>query len=178
MVGEIRDAKTAEIAIKLANTGHLTFSTLHTNDSASVVSRLYKMGIEPFLIAYAINLVVAQRLIRRLCPHCRQPINDDEKEIALQLGVKPEELEKSTIYRPVGCDKCTNGYKGRMGVYEALPFTPEIRKIILNASTDLDEDAIRKTAHEQGMLTLRQSAIRQVLMGKTSLEEVAAVTTE
>ncbi len=178
MVGEIRDAKTAEIAIKLANTGHLTFSTLHTNDSASVVSRLYKMGIEPFLIAYAINLVVAQRLIRRLCPHCKQPINDDEKEIALQLGVKPEDLEKSTIYRPVGCDKCTNGYKGRMGVYEALPFTPEIRKIILNASTDLDEDAVRKTAHEQGMLTLRESAIRQVLMGKTSLEEVAAVTTE
>ncbi|NOZ61458.1 MAG: type II/IV secretion system protein [Calditrichaeota bacterium] len=178
MVGEIRDAKTAEIAIKLANTGHLTFSTLHTNDSASVVSRLYKMGIEPFLIAYAINLVVAQRLIRKLCPHCRQPIDDIEKENALRLGVKAEELEQTTIYKPVGCDKCNKGYKGRMGIYEALPFTPEIRKIILNASNELDEDAVREASAKHGMLTLRHSAIRQVLLGKTSLEEVAAVTSE
>ena len=178
MVGEIRDAKTAEIGIKLANTGHLTFSTLHTNDSASVVSRLYKMGIEPFLIAYAINLVVAQRLVRKLCPHCRKPISESEKENALQLGITEEELEKATIYEPVGCDKCNRGYKGRMGIYEALPFTHEIRKIILKASQELDEDAVREAAQRHGMLTLRQSAIRLALQGVTSLEEVAAVTSE
>ncbi len=178
MVGEIRDAKTAEIAIKLANTGHLTFSSLHTNDAASVVSRLYKMGIEPFLIANAINLVVAQRLVRKLCPHCKQPISDNEKNLAIAMGFKESDLDSKSIYKAVGCDKCNKGYSGRLGIFEALPFTNEVRKIILKASNELDEDAVREAALKHGMLTLRQSAIEQAKNGLTSLDEVIAVTTE
>jgi len=178
MVGEIRDAKTAEIAIKLANTGHLTFSSLHTNDAASVLSRLYKMGIETFLIANAINLVVAQRLVRRLCKHCKKPIAEDDRLIALSLGFKESDLEKSTIYRAVGCDKCNKGYSGRIGIFEALPFNNDIRRIILQAAKELDEEAIRECAIKNGMLTLRQSAMLQAKQGNTSLDEVAAVTTD
>ena len=148
MVGEIRDAKTAEIAIKLANTGHLTFTTLHTNDACSVVSRLYKMGIESFLIAYAINLVVAQRLMRTLCRHCKQPVARPETEGVESLGFSAEELQHATFYRAVGCARCRHGYSGRIGIHEVLPFTPEIRRIILEASTDLDEDAIRTCTGE------------------------------
>jgi len=178
MVGEIRDAKTAEIAIKLANTGHLTFSTLHTNDAPSVLSRLYKMGIEPFLIAYSINLVVAQRLMRKLCDHCKRPIKDLDVSIPLSLGFTEEEIEQTTFYEPVGCDKCKNGYSGRMAIHEVMPFTPEIRHIILSSSDDLDEDAIRESAMKNGMKTLRAAARRKVMEGLSSLEEVAAVTVE
>lgn len=178
MVGEIRDAKTAEIAIKLANTGHLTFTTLHTNDACSVVSRLYKMGIESFLIAYAINLVVAQRLMRTLCKHCRQPLSAEEAAAAGPLGFTPEEISRATFYRAVGCPKCRNGYSGRIGIHEVLPFTPEIRRIILEASSDVDEDAIRASAMKAGMTTLRAAACRRAAEGVTTLEEVSAVTIE
>lgn len=178
MVGEIRDAKTAEIAIKLANTGHLTFTTLHTNDACSVVSRLYKMGIESFLIAYAINLVVAQRLMRTLCKHCRQPLSAEEAATAGPLGFTPEEISRATFYRAVGCPKCRNGYSGRIGIHEVLPFTPEIRRIILEASSDVDEDAIRASAMKAGMTTLRAAACRRAAEGVTTLEEVSAVTIE
>ncbi len=178
MVGEVRDAKTAEIAIKLANTGHLTFTTLHTNDACSVVSRLYKMGIESFLIAYAINLVVAQRLMRTLCKHCKQPLPATEATSAATLGFTEEEISKATFYRAVGCPRCRNGYSGRIGIHEVLPFTPEIRHIILEASADLDEDAIRTCAMKNGMTTLRAAARRRAMEGRTTLEEVAAVTTE
>jgi len=178
MVGEIRDAKTAEIAIKLANTGHLTFTTLHTNDASSVVSRLYKMGIESFLIAYAINLVVAQRLMRTLCKHCKEPLPDSEAAIAPSLGFTEEEISRATFYRAVGCPKCRNGYSGRAGIHEVLPFTPEIRRIILDASSDVDEDAIRACAMKAGMTTLRAAACRRAAEGLTTLEEVAAVTIE
>ena len=178
MVGEIRDAETAEIAIKLANTGHLTFSTLHTNDAPSVLSRLYKMGIEPFLIAYSINLVVAQRLIRRLCNSCKRPIKKLDPKIPLSLGFSEEEIEKTTFYEPVGCKKCRNGYSGRAAIHEVMPFTPEIRHIILSSSTDLDEDAIRASAEKNGMKTLRAAARRKVMDGMSSLEEVASVTVE
>ncbi len=114
LVGEIRDKATAEIAIKLANTGHLTFSTLHTNDAPSAVSRLYKMGVEPFLIAYAINIVVAQRLIRTLCENCKKPLtlNEKDKQIYVKFGFTEEMLANTTLYGPVGCDKCNNGWKG------------------------------------------------------------------
>lgn len=178
MVGEIRDAKTAEIAIKMANTGHLTFSTLHTNDASSVVSRLFKMGIEPFLIAYAINLVVAQRLMRTLCKSCRQPIANLDRSIPLTLGFTEEETNSGTFYRAVGCGKCRNGYAGRVGIHEVLPFTNEIRHIILDASKELDEDAIKTSAMRNGMTTLRHAARMRVLEGVSTLEEVAAVTTE
>ncbi|MCK5330739.1 MAG: type II/IV secretion system protein [Candidatus Marinimicrobia bacterium] len=178
LVGEIRDLKTAEIAIKLANTGHLTFSTLHTNDAPSAVSRLYKMGIEPFLIAYSVNLIMAQRLVRRLCNECKQPVQDLDLEATKQLGFTEQELEEITIYDPVGCDKCRNGYKGRTAIMEALYFTPSIRKLILASGDQIDEDVIRQEAVKNGMLTLRGSGRERIKEGITSMEEIAAVTVE
>ncbi|MDZ7722099.1 MAG: GspE/PulE family protein [candidate division KSB1 bacterium] len=178
MVGEIRDKETAEVAIKLSNTGHLTFSTLHTNDAVGVVSRLFKMGIEPFLIGYAINLVVAQRLIRKLCPHCKQVETKLDPAVAYALDMKESDFQKATFHKPVGCENCTNGYKGRMGIHEVLTFTPEIRNIILDSKGDLDEYAIRASARKRGMKTLREAALMRALQGVTSLQEVAAVTLE
>ncbi|MDD4148054.1 MAG: GspE/PulE family protein, partial [Candidatus Cloacimonetes bacterium] len=146
MVGEIRDKITAETAVKLANTGHLTFSTLHTNDAPSAISRMYKMGIETFLLAYSINIIIAQRLVRKLCVHCRRPLSKEHWDAALQLGLTLEELESGKIYEPVGCRKCHNGYKGRINVAEALYFYPEIRQEIVKSVNDIDEDRIRKIA--------------------------------
>jgi type IV pilus assembly protein PilB len=177
MVGEIRDRETAELAIKLANTGHLTFSTLHTNDAPSAISRLYKMGIEPFLIAYAINIVVAQRLLRRLCPACKRPV-EPNRELALKLGFTERQIEEVTFYGPVGCEHCLNGYRGRMAIHEALLFTKEIRRMIIQASNDIDEDAIVQEAIKNGMLTLRASGRERVISGQTSLEEVAFTTAD
>jgi type IV pilus assembly protein PilB len=131
MVGEIRDKITADLAIKLANTGHLTLSTLHTNDAASAVSRLFKMGIEPFLIAYSINIILAQRLVRKLCDRCKVPMEQPEVEAMIKLGMKEEELSDAKLYRPVGCISCIKGFKGRAAIYEALPFTKSIRTHIL-----------------------------------------------
>ncbi|MFO7896249.1 MAG: GspE/PulE family protein [Candidatus Cloacimonadales bacterium] len=145
MVGEIRDKVTAETAVKLANTGHLTFSTLHTNDAPSAISRLYKMGVEPFLLAYTINIIVAQRLIRRLCPECKQPLEKSWHKAALRLGLTQEELDSGQIYQAgPGCKKCNHGYKGRANICEALYFSPEIRKAIANSGDDIDEDKIRE----------------------------------
>ena len=178
LVGEIRDLKTAEIAIKLANTGHLTFSTLHTNDAPSAVSRLYKMGIEPFLIAYSVNIVMAQRLVRRLCKHCKRPYEDLDTEHAMQLGFTEEELKETTIYESVGCDKCRSGYKGRTAVMEALFFTKEIRQLIIEAGEVIDEEAIKNQAVKDGMLTLRASGRERIKEGITTMEEIAAITVE
>ncbi len=178
MVGEIRDQKTAEIGIKLANTGHLTFSTLHTNDAVSVISRLYKMGIEPFLIAYAINLVVAQRLMRTLCDKCKKPVENIDMAFANSIGFKDEELQNATIYEPVGCDSCRKGYSGRVAIHEVLPFTPDIRRIILEASGDLDDDKIRASAIKYGMVSLRAAARTRVLQGRACMDEVVAATME
>ncbi|HOQ78531.1 MAG TPA: GspE/PulE family protein, partial [Candidatus Cloacimonas sp.] len=123
MVGEIRDKITADTAIKLANTGHLTFSTLHTNDAPSAITRLYKMGVETFLLAYSINIIIAQRLVRKLCPYCRKPLSKEHWDAAMQMGISKEELEAGKIYEPVGCPKCNGtGYKGRINVAEALYF--------------------------------------------------------
>lgn len=178
MVGEIRDQQTAEVAIKLSNTGHLTFSTLHTNDAVSVVSRLFKMNIEPFLIAYAINLVVAQRLIRKLCPHCKAVNTELNPALAYALNMSNKEFTQATFYKPVGCDQCSRGYKGRMGIHEVLTFTNDIKNIILRSAGDLDEDALRTSAKKYGMRTLRETALFRAIQGVTSLDEVAAVTTE
>lgn len=178
LVGEIRDLTTASIAMKLANTGHLTFSTLHTNDAPSAVSRLFKMGIEPFLIAYSVNIVMAQRLVRRLCPHCKQPIDDLDKEAALKLGFTEEELRNTTIYKAVGCEKCRGGYKGRSAIMEALYFTKEIRELIITAGEKIDEEAIREAAVKNGMLTLRASGRERIKEGATTIEEIAAITVE
>lgn len=178
MVGEIRDKETAEIAIKLANTGHLTLSTLHTNDAPSAVSRLYKMGIETFLIAYAINIVIAQRLVRRLCDKCKRPIMDLDPSIPLSLGFTEEEIKNTVFYEAVGCEQCHGGYKGRIAIHEALYFTKEIRRLIFNAGSDIDEEAIREQAIKDGMLTLRAAGRERIKQGLTTFEEVAHATTE
>ncbi len=178
MVGEMRDKVTAEIAIKLANTGHLTFSTLHTNDAPSAVSRLFKMGVEPFLIAYAINIVVAQRLIRTLCEKCKEVDKDLDPEVPLSLGFTKEEIKNTVFYKAVGCEHCNNGYKGRGAIHEALLFTKEIRRIILESGGDVDEDAIRNEAIKNGMLTLRASGRERIKEKLTTCEEIAFATAE
>jgi type IV pilus assembly protein PilB len=176
LVGEMRDKITAETAIKLANTGHLVFSTLHTNDAPSAVARLYKMGIEPFLIAYAINIIVAQRLIRTLCKVCRQPIPESEKPDLIKFGFTEEDVKTITFNRAVGCDKCNSGWKGRAAIHEALYFTKEIKNIILNAGDKVDENSIRDQAAKDGMWTLRRSGMERMKEGMTTLEEVIATT--
>ncbi len=178
MLGEMRDQKTADIAIKLANTGHLTFSTLHTNDAPSAVSRLFKMNIEPFLISSAINIVVAQRLIRTLCKSCKREIKNFDEKIPRSLGFTDEEIQSTTFYEAVGCDECIGGYKGRAAIHEALLFTKEIRRIIYEARDNINEEAILKQAMSDGMLTLRMSGVERVKSGVTTCEEVAAVTTD
>jgi type IV pilus assembly protein PilB len=180
LVGEMRDKVTAEIAIKLANTGHLTFSTLHTNDAPSAVARLYKMGIEPFLIAYAINIIVAQRLIRTLCPACKRPVPKSEidHDVYKKFGFPEEDIDSATIYEAAGCDKCNGGYKGRAAIHEALYFTKEIRKIIVSSGADVNEEAVRTQAVKDGMWTLRRSGIERIKAGQTTLEEIAAATTD
>ncbi|MFW5627940.1 MAG: GspE/PulE family protein [Candidatus Cloacimonadaceae bacterium] len=178
MVGEIRDKVTADTAVKLANTGHLTFSTLHTNDAPSAITRLYKMGIETFLLAYSINIIIAQRLVRRLCNHCRIPITEDNWEAAMQLGLTREELESGTIYQANGCPKCHNGYKGRTSVAEALYFYPEIKEEIIRSVSEIDEERIREIAERHGMLSMRDSGVERMREGITDLAEVLYVATE
>ncbi len=178
MVGEMRDKVTADIAIKLANTGHLTFSTLHTNDAPSAVSRLYKMGIEPFLIAYAINLIVAQRLIRTLCEKCKRKVEKVDVAMAKAAGFTDEEIATNTFYEPVGCPNCNGGYKGRAAIHEALFFTADIRRAILKSGSDIDEDVVRQLAQKHGMLSLRASARARVLEGRACIQEVFAATTD
>ena len=176
MVGEIRDKETAETGIKLANTGHLTFSTLHTNDAPSAVSRLYKMGIEPFLIAYAINLIIAQRLIRRVCQHCKRPAKDLRPAVPLGLGFTLQEIRDTVFYEAVGCEHCNGGYKGRAAIHEALYFSKGIRDLIFKSGKNIDEEAIRNLAVKEGMLTLRAAARERVKEGSTTLEEIAKAT--
>jgi len=179
LVGEMRDKTTAEIAIKLANTGHLTFSTLHTNDAPSAVSRLYKMGIEPFLIAYAINIIVAQRLIRTLCTACKREIPKKELdyETYLKFGFTEADLEGHTFFDAAGCDKCNGGYKGRAAIHEALYFSKDIRGIIVRSGVEVDEEAVRRQAIKDGMWDLRRAGIERVKLGQTTLEEIASATT-
>jgi type IV pilus assembly protein PilB len=180
LVGEMRDKITAEIAIKLANTGHLTFSTLHTNDAPSAVTRLYKMGVEPFLIAYAINIVVAQRLIRTLCGLCKRPmkLTDKDIEIYQKFGFTDQMLQQGTFFEPVGCDKCDQGWKGRAAIHEALYFSRDIQQIIVRSGQEIDENAIRQQAMKDGMWTLRRSGMERMMQGVTTLEEIVSTTIE
>ena len=180
MVGEMRDQHTAELAIKLANTGHLTFSTLHTNDAPSAVSRLYKMGVEPFLIAYAINIVVAQRLIRKLCMSCRIPDPNPDFAFLRHIGFSDDDIYGSTIYQAGGranCRECKgSGYKGRRAIAETMLFTQKIRNLIMESEELVDEDKLRQVAIEDGMTTLPSAARQLVLNGETSVEEAIRVT--
>lgn len=176
LVGEMRDKETAETAIKLANTGHLTFSTLHTNDAPSAVARLYKMGVEPFLIAYAINIIVAQRLIRKLCD-CKKKMTHFDEGFMRNAGLDIEEWSKYDVYEPVGCAKCNNtGYKGRLAIHEALYFTKKIRELIVKSGEEVDEEAIRRQAKADGTLNLREAGLEKVKLGLTSFTEVFAAT--
>ena len=179
MVGEMRDKQTADLAIKLANTGHLTFSTLHTNDAPSAVSRLYKMGVEPFLIGYAINLIVAQRLIRRLCPSCKVRDTSTPPKVLERIGFTEEDIDNAIFYGPgndKNCKVCKGaGYKGRRAITEALPFSPDIRGIIIEAKDNINESAILDQALSEGMMTLVDSARELVLAGDTSIEEMIRV---
>src|SRR5690606_21412725 len=179
MVGEIRDRSTAELAIKLSNTGHLTFSTLHTNDAASAINRLYKMGIEPFLIAYTLNLVVAQRLVRRLCPACKEVDEQPSPWMLERAGFTSETASETTFYRAgarADCETCRGtGYRGRRAIVEAMPISDEIRQIILGTHDVIDEGKVRNEAIKQGMWTLQDSARHLVTMGEPSVDEMLRV---
>jgi type IV pilus assembly protein PilB len=175
MVGEIRDLETADISIKAAQTGHLVLSTLHTNDAPSTLARMRNMGIAPFNIASSVILITAQRLARKLCMTCRQPATIP-KQTLLDAGFAEEALTGSWVpYRPVGCSACNMGYKGRVGIYQVMPISEEIQRLILADASVLD---IAKQSEREGVRSLRQSGLRKVQMGLTSLEEVLAVTNE
>ncbi|MBI3779158.1 MAG: type IV-A pilus assembly ATPase PilB [Gammaproteobacteria bacterium] len=174
LVGEIRDLETAEISIKAAQTGHMVLSTLHTNDAPSTLTRLANMGVPPFNIASAVNLIVAQRLARRLCTHCKKPI-DIPKPALLKTGFKEEDLPSLVVYGPVGCDACNGGYKGRVGIYQVMPVTEEIGAIIMRGGNQLD---IEKQSRIEGVPDLRQAGLMKVKAGVTSLEEVESATNE
>jgi type IV pilus assembly protein PilB len=169
LVGEIRDFETAEIAIKAALTGHLVLSTLHTNDAPSTISRLMNMGIEPFLVGSSVNLICAQRLVRRVCKACAEPVSVPAPTL-VKIGFSPEDAASVTPTKGRGCDRCNNtGYKGRVGLYEVMEVDDEVKELILVGASGLE---LRKKAIERGMITLRQSGLRKVKDGATTIEEV------
>jgi type IV pilus assembly protein PilB len=173
MVGEIRDLETADISIKAAQTGHLVLSTLHTNDAPTTLTRMRNMGIAPFNIASSVILITAQRLARRLCTVCRVPA-DVPREALIEAGFADDQLDGTwKPYRPVGCSACSGGYKGRVGIYQVMPITEAIQEIILRDGSALD---IAQQSEAEGVRSLRQSGLRKVMQGLTSLEEVVACT--
>ena len=173
LVGEIRDFETAEIAVKAALTGHLVLSTLHTNDAPSTISRLMNMGIEPFLVATSVNLICAQRLVRRICANCKEPHNMPEQAM-LDAGFTPEEVKTTTVYIGKGCGVCNKtGYKGRVGLYEVMEINDELRELILVGASALE---LKKKAIDQGMIMLRRSGLIKVGLGLTTIEEVVRET--
>jgi len=176
MVGEIRDLETAEIAIKAAQTGHMVMSTLHTNSAPETLTRLRNMGVPSFNIATSVNLVIAQRLARRLCPQCKIPA-DIPKQSLLEMGFTEQDLTHPDfqVFQPVGCTECREGYKGRVGIYEVMKVTPEISKIIMEVGNALE---IAAASEKLGFNNLRRSGLKKVMQGVTSLQEVNRVTSE
>jgi type IV pilus assembly protein PilB len=174
MVGEIRDLETAEIAIKAAQTGHMVLSTLHTNSAPQALNRLMNMGVASYNIASSVTLIIAQRLGRRLCPYCKEQVHIPAEELINQ-GFRKDELQELTIYKAVGCDQCTRGYKGRIGIYEVMPLSEEMGRIIMEGGNSIQ---IADQARREGVNDLRQSGLNKVRMGMTSLEEINRVTTE
>jgi len=175
MVGEIRDLETAEIAVKAAQTGHLVLSTLHTNDAPQTLTRLANMGVPPFNIASSVLLILAQRLARRLCEHCKAP-EEVPREALLEEGFTEEDVDSGfTIYKPVGCDLCNKGYKGRVGIFQVMPVSEEMGKIIMEGGNSLE---LEQQAAREGVSNLRQSGLRKVMQGITSLNELNRVTKE
>lgn len=176
MVGEIRDLETADIAIKAAQTGHMVFSTLHTNNAPATLSRMLNMGVAPFNIASSVNLIMAQRLVRRLCS-CKAPMERPPEPALLKAGFTEEDLAAEwTMYHPVGCDRCRGkGFKGRAGVYEVMPISAEMQRIIMNNGNEVD---ISSQAYREGMVDLRRAGLLKVMQGVTSLEEILANTND
>jgi type IV pilus assembly protein PilB len=175
MVGEVRDLETAEIAIKAAQTGHLVLSTLHTNDAPQTLTRLVDMGVKPYAIATSVSLIIAQRLARRLCSHCKQPL-EIPKEALIKEGFQEEDVNAGLrIFVPKGCGSCTDGYKGRVGIYQVLPVTESIARIILQGGSAVD---IGKQAAQEGVWDLRRSGLEKVKAGLTSIQEINSVTVE
>jgi type IV pilus assembly protein PilB len=173
LVGEIRDFETAEIAIKAALTGHLVLSTLHTNGAPETVSRLMNMGIEPFLVATSVHLIVAQRLVRRICSECKEEVQLPPQAM-IENGFTPDEAKTVKIYKGKGCSICGNsGYKGRCGLYEVMEIDDELRELILVGASAVE---LKKKAIERGMITLRRSGLIKAMSGQTTLEEVARET--
>jgi type IV pilus assembly protein PilB len=173
MVGEIRDLETAEIAIKAAQTGHLVLSTLHTNSAPETITRLMNMGVATFNIASSVTLIIAQRLARKLCNYCKEEDHQIPREALLKEGLQENELNQLVIYRPVGCEQCNNGYKGRTGIYEVMPISKEMGRLIMAEGNALQ---IADQAQQEGITNLRQSGLNKVRQGITSLEEVNRVT--
>jgi general secretion pathway protein E/type IV pilus assembly protein PilB len=173
MIGEIRDLETASIATNASLTGHLVFSTLHTNDAPSAVARLADLGVQPFLVASSVRAIMAQRLVRRLCAHCKQPGELSETELRA-LRIEPGQLSEAQVMKPVGCERCRQiGYKGRIGIFEIFVINDDVRHMINKRSATL---LLRQRARELGMRTLREDGIRKVLAGLTSAEEVISIT--
>jgi len=173
MVGEIRDLETAEIGIKAAQTGHLVLSTLHTNDAPQTLTRLVNMGVPPYNIASAVNLIIAQRLARRLCTHCKKPLKDIPAEALLKEGFTEDEVGGLTIYGAEGCDQCTNGYKGRVGIYQVMPVSEEMGRIIMEGGNAMQ---LAEQARKEGIIDLRRAGLNKVRDGLTSLDEINRVT--
>ena len=168
MVGEIRDLEVGEIAVEAALTGHMVLSTLHTNDAASTITRLLNMGIEPFLVVGALNVVVAQRLCRKICISCREHIKVDEDTL-IKLGFAPASASKIKVYQGVGCEVCSgSGYKGRIAIYEVMDVNSKIKNLILK---NANADALKAQAIKDGMKSLRMSALTKVAQGLTTIEE-------
>lgn len=174
MVGEVRDLETAEISVKAAQTGHLVLSTVHTNSAAETLTRLSNMGVSPFNIASAVSLIIAQRLVRVLCPQCKEPADIPARALRHE-GFSEADIERSTIYQPAGCKQCTQGYKGRIGIYEVVPVTEAMRQLIMRDANSLDID---RQARQEGFTNLHHSGLMKVMEGTTSLEEVNRVTKE
>jgi len=175
LVGEVRDRETAEMAVQSALTGHLVFSTIHTNDAAGAITRLLNMGIEPFLVSSSVIAVMAQRLVRVICSQCKEEYEVDPASLG-DLGIKPEMTESRRVYRGRGCDACSDrGYVGRTAIYEILPITKRIQELVL---ANVDSNVIKRAALEEGMHTLRMDGARKVLAGTTTVEEVLSITRE
>ena len=173
MIGEIRDLETATIATNASLTGHLVFSTLHTNDAPSAVARLVDIGVQPFLVASSVRAIMAQRLVRRLCLNCKQPGELSETDLRA-LNLEPSQLSETQVMKPVGCEECrSTGYKGRMGIFEIFTIDDDVRHLINNRRSTL---LLRQRARELGMRTLREDGVRKVLAGLTSAEEVISIT--
>lgn len=173
MVGEIRDSETAEIAIRAALTGHLVLSTIHTNDAATTINRLIDMGIEPFLVASSLNLIQAQRLVRKICTNCKTAVEPDYA-ILREAGINPDDLDHKPIFKGEGCEECGfTGYRGRVGIFEVMEITPEIKELILK---EVSSAEIAEMAIQQGLTTLRTDAMRKLKKGITTLDEVVRET--